>query len=439
LNKCFTLNWRVRLTALACLLIAGTYAVHAQPGFGQQWEKSGTPLFNIVGSPGSWNDIPSASPNVIGHAMFDGTEYKIYFGGHDGTSFATGLATSKDLESGWVAHPANPVFTVGPAGSWDEIAASNATVLFEDGMYKMWYIGADGNSVTRIGYATSPDGIAWTKYENNPVLDLSENGWDSGHLHTPYVIKDGGMYKMWYAGHGGSVTNWAIGYATSSDGISWTRNSGTPVLEAESMWESALMHTPTVIKDNGKFLMWYAGQDASADIGGVAQTGFAISDDGINWVKDPASPVLKIGDGSDFDSGVAIPLGVFKTDATTYKMLYGASNLTSFFGGLMATLVVPTTSVDAMNSAPAAFALEQNYPNPFNPETTIRYSLPRSGYVTLRVFNLLGEEVATLVDEKKSHGEYDIHWAPTGLPSGIYLYRLTAGEYVSVKTLLLQK
>jgi hypothetical protein len=91
------------------------------------------------------------------------------------------------------------------------------------------------------------------------------------------------------------------------------------------------------------------------------------------------------------------------------------------------------------NDIPQHYRLSQNFPNPFNAATTIRYTLPAPGQVTLKVFNLLGEEVATLVDESKLVGEYEFRWVPDGLPSGIYIYRLQAGAFVNAKKLILLK
>lgn len=86
---------------------------------------------------------------------------------------------------------------------------------------------------------------------------------------------------------------------------------------------------------------------------------------------------------------------------------------------------------------PRHFSLSQNYPNPFNPSTTIEFSLPHSGFVTLNVFNILGEKVATLAAEKLNAGAYTVRWDATGLPSGVYFYRLQAGEFVQTKKLIL--
>ncbi len=94
---------------------------------------------------------------------------------------------------------------------------------------------------------------------------------------------------------------------------------------------------------------------------------------------------------------------------------------------------------DDASVLPREFALEQNYPNPFNPSTTIHYSLPVSAHVTLKVFNVLGEEVASLIDAQQGAGRKSIVFSADNLPAGIYLYRLTAGEYTDTKRLILIK
>jgi hypothetical protein len=86
---------------------------------------------------------------------------------------------------------------------------------------------------------------------------------------------------------------------------------------------------------------------------------------------------------------------------------------------------------------PKGFALEQNYPNPFNPSTTIRFSLPKSGHVTLKVYDLLGREVETLVDDQRTAGSYSVEWTPNNLASGVYFYRIQAGAYTETKKLML--
>jgi hypothetical protein len=86
---------------------------------------------------------------------------------------------------------------------------------------------------------------------------------------------------------------------------------------------------------------------------------------------------------------------------------------------------------------PLAFALLQNYPNPFNPTTMIEYTLPRAGYATLRVYTVLGEEVATLIDREHAPGTFKASWDASAMPSGIYFYRLSAGEHVQTRKMTL--
>jgi flagellar hook assembly protein FlgD len=83
-----------------------------------------------------------------------------------------------------------------------------------------------------------------------------------------------------------------------------------------------------------------------------------------------------------------------------------------------------------------AFALEQNYPNPFNPSTTIPYELPKATFVSLKIYNTLGQLVVTLVDAQKEAGYHQVQWKPD-VPSGIYFYRLQAGEFIGTKKMIL--
>jgi hypothetical protein len=92
-----------------------------------------------------------------------------------------------------------------------------------------------------------------------------------------------------------------------------------------------------------------------------------------------------------------------------------------------------------LTNTPEIYQLDQNYPNPFNPETTIRYHLPVQGKVKLVIYDILGKKVATLVDDELSAGEYRINWNAGHMPTGVYFYRLEAGEFVQTRKLLLIK
>lgn len=97
------------------------------------------------------------------------------------------------------------------------------------------------------------------------------------------------------------------------------------------------------------------------------------------------------------------------------------------------------TSVNYEGEIPDIFELKQNYPNPFNPTTGIQYLIGSQQYVTLKVFDLLGREVATLVNEEKQPGTYDVEFNASELPSGIFFYRLTAGNFTDTKKMIIMK
>jgi hypothetical protein len=96
-------------------------------------------------------------------------------------------------------------------------------------------------------------------------------------------------------------------------------------------------------------------------------------------------------------------------------------------------------SAHGKNSMPVRYSLEQNYPNPFNPSTSIRFTLPTSGLVNLTVYNMLGQRVVTLVNQNMTAGSHEVKFDASRLTSGMYLYRLSAGEYVSVRKMMLLK
>ncbi len=95
--------------------------------------------------------------------------------------------------------------------------------------------------------------------------------------------------------------------------------------------------------------------------------------------------------------------------------------------------------VEEQSTVPVAYELEQNYPNPFNPATTIRYSVPRSGDVTVSIFDLVGRRVTTLFEGERTPGTYEVMWNATNEPSGVYFYKLQTGDFEETKSMLLVK
>jgi len=104
--------------------------------------------------------------------------------------------------------------------------------------------------------------------------------------------------------------------------------------------------------------------------------------------------------------------------------------------GIFMSNINPTT-VDDINNTSLNYSLQQNYPNPFNPSTNIRYSIPQSSKATIKIFDVLGNEIETLVNEEKPAGEYEVKFGGRGLSSGIYFYQLKAGSFIQTKKMIL--
>jgi uncharacterized repeat protein (TIGR01451 family) len=186
-------------------------------------------------------------------------------------------------------YSANPILTSGASGSWDSAQVWDPTVLKDGNTYKMWYVGIDNNGTYGIGYATSSDGITWSKYLGNPVVVPSLSWEDS--VFSPIVVNGGGIYRMWYAAKSNLDGKTRINYATSADGISWTKYNYSAVLWPGSYgtWDNAIVSNPTVMKMGSIYHMWYTGSD-----GVNGRIGHAISLDGYNWLKDSGNPALKL-------------------------------------------------------------------------------------------------------------------------------------------------
>ncbi|MCK5613904.1 hypothetical protein KAR91_69220, partial [Candidatus Pacearchaeota archaeon] len=151
---------------------------------------------------------------------------------------------------------------LGPGGSLNDGSSSTPSVIKDGNVYKMWFAGNDEID-TRILYSTFSDGITWS----TPVQALTHNlegNWDADGIHAPSVLKDGSTYKMWYTGYVSSTTTYRILYTTSTDGINWN----TPVqalsnnLDAGD-WDDDYAFTPSVLKDGSTYKMWYTGRTAS--------------------------------------------------------------------------------------------------------------------------------------------------------------------------------
>ena len=242
---------------------------------GINWVKYNSPVLDI-GGPGEWDRGWLDTPEILK----DSNDYKLYFYGDTiqqivpGSS-AIGVAVSTDGIH-WTKDPGNPILSKGILGEWDCTWIESPAVIHDsvNGEYKMWYNGVD-TSTWRIpiGLATSSDGIHWTKYAGNPVLFPGNWGdYDDMWLGTPSVIFKSGKYEMWYTSTCSNSYNYTtyrfdtvnVCFATSTDGINWTKYSGNPLFNTFTSPYDSLIDTggpwaPDVIfdVDSNMYKMWF--------------------------------------------------------------------------------------------------------------------------------------------------------------------------------------
>jgi hypothetical protein len=139
-----------------------------------------------------------------------------------------------------------------------------------------------------------------------------------------------------------------------------------------------------------------------------------------------------------FTGGATPPSDGFFDAASNFVGAFGKVNWAEGWSSLI--IATPTSVKEIKNtSIPDSYELSQNYPNPFNPSTIISFSLPKEGNVKLGVYNLLGQEVASLVDGFREAGSYNINWNASKLSSGIYIYRIESNSFSVTKKMALLK
>ncbi len=188
----------------------------------------------------------------------------------------------------WIDYHNNPIIT--PVGNlYDNVGGvAQPVVIYDAGLYKMWYYGmgrVDGEPwKTYVHYKESVDGINWSTLPN-PVMFPGSNFWDSKSVSPGAVLKENGIYKMYYCGYANEYDNWHIGLATSADGISWTKNP-QPILYGTTGWEYQIIPS-AIIKINSTYFLYYIGRSHPQYV-----VGLAISNDGVNFTKYSGNPVL---------------------------------------------------------------------------------------------------------------------------------------------------
>ena len=289
----------------------------------------------------------------------------------------------------------------------------------------------------------------------------------SNALFSPYSLPtDTSVYVIYLYGNASGVNNGVNAFMVNSDGnFSWSTN----IVNMSNPTADKLHSVATISTDYVAKLAW---EDTRNDGGGIYaqninidgslgyeplpveltsfngtpngttvtlkwQTATETNNSGFEIERSSSSPGTtwdKIGFVGGFGTTTeAKTYSFIDKDLLTGKYSYRLKQI-DFDGSFEYSEIV---NVDI--SAPAEYSLKQNYPNPFNPATVIEYSVPATNHVTIKIFNVLGKEVATLVNEEKSAGTYEVNFNASGLSSGVYYYTISAGNFNSTKKMILMK
>jgi hypothetical protein len=293
---------KIASVLLASFLILAVASLPNTYASTTQWVKyAGNPV--LVPTEGDWDSDFVTTPRVI----FDGSMYRMWYqGGHSGINHI-GYATSLNGFT-WLKH--GVVLSPGQSGDWDSASIGLGSVLWNGTAYLMWYAGTNGIRYPggAVGFAVSSDGLNWVKYSGNPVLTPSALGNDQRYIAAPYVIRLKLTYNMWYTGKSSASPNVnKILYATSFDGIHWSKWP-SPVLAPSTdptAWDSYGVYSPSAVWNGQIFGLWYSGIDQT---GLVPRIGYSTSPDGGTWTESADNPILFAGQASSWDSaGVEQP------------------------------------------------------------------------------------------------------------------------------------
>ncbi len=170
----------------------------------------------------------------------------------------------------------------------------------------------------------------------------------------------------------------------------------------------------------------------------VGVSGLSLLDDQGQWLSERAVDLFPYDAGTENGDGFSLSNPATNPQGTIMS-IKGTGKFSDEPMAMLAFELQGTSINTEIRELPVEVTLSANYPNPFNPETTIRYGLPKAGQVRLAVYNLLGHEVAILVDRAKPAGNYAVRFGGGDLPSGVYVYRLQAGDETIVRTMMLVK
>jgi len=284
---------------------------------------------------------------------------------------------------------------------------------------------------------TTDSGLSWTHFSNEPNANANEYG-----LVESLCVRDN---YIWFGTVALGIGLGRVVFSTDF-GVNWDAGT-TPLTDVQSVWF------------NDPLVGIVAGRNADTELG-IAKS----IDGGYTWESIAGNFGRVVGDGYEKYFGLGDiegnPYGIYESPGTSFNWnnvfiydgggasledisvgKYGVVNFgwTVSTSGTIVRYFEPITNVEDAQIVVTYFSLYQNYPNPFNPVTTIAYQIREISNVNLKVYDILGREVATLVNEEKLTGNYEVKFDGSNLSSGVYLYRMEAGSFMDTKKLLLMK
>ena len=322
----------------------------------------------------------------------------------------------------WTKYPDNPVLFTGPAGSWDEGRVIFPTVLMRDNVFHMWYIGqpaGSDNLESKVGHATSTDGIYWVKDSQNPLLDKGSVGSpDAGYLLGLSAIHDDSLYHMWYGANNDVDDYLYTCHATSQDGITWSKDPENPVLTGDA-WDNPICIPGPVLFNGSAFQMWYIGSEE----GSTRKAGYATSADGTVWVKPSDSPVLTGGQPGEWDEE-AVAKGIFYDSINQKYMMWYSAGPDGI--GYAESTVLPDPTIEYSHSMEDQITI---FPNPVIDLLNVQTGLSEDHFIEIASLN--GQVVYSMTMDRPA-SSIDLSL----LEKGIYYITIRSTDFVTTRKII---
>ena len=387
------LNWNAAFSFLSNVDYPGLYAINNYVFAGT----TGNGVFKSSNSGVNWEVIYTLTDTSSCYNLFDGG-YEIFSQGSYGFVYSTNVGLS------WINIP---------------LAGSSAGNLLKYFVCSHIIIGGYVHGV----YLTSNFGLNWQ----------IANGIPTNNSHVNTVFNNDYMALVQTLENN---TNHVL-YKSTNRGINWSiiSNSGLESINVQSFFQD--YNNFYAETNQGIYLSTNDGNNWISKNNGLPLTTVSnmIIKNGIIYVSTLTSGIYK----STNNGSSWLPYNDGIINNTIYSLASGQTFI--FAGGIGALYVInPNTGIHNISSnIPEEFLLFQNYPNPFNPSTIIRFQIKDSRLVNLKVYDILGKEIETLVNEKLQPGTYEVTFNASHYPSGVYFYRLQVGDYNESKKMLLIK